>query len=497
MKGVKLISGGLTPLILLSALVSGGAYFARSEAAKRAEAEQKEAEQAVATAPVSQADFEVAVKSIGRLEAVKSLPVMCEVSGQVVRVIPNGTKVKKGDVILELDAKRIARSLRDSKNGYDDAAARLKQRQRDLAADVKRAQFALEQAQKDLDLFQAQQQADLISRRKQRDYDADDLVRAGDRLKREKKQADDNLIPKQQVEVRTAEIKSKEFGLEREGKDIELAEKKAESDLIDRKAAVQKAEADLARAKAAEQDETQNAKMQVQINEQQMSRAKEQFSKAVIKAPADGLVALESTGDRFGGGSQRPLDVGDPMYEGRKVATIPDLSEMRVALELTQDQVRLVKKKQKARIQVEGTPGVVFTGEVVEIAQTAKEQSMSGGFIPTGERVFQTYISLKNPKKVYLRPGTTATVEIVVDRMPKALTIPLETVFSQEGQSIVYVQRDGGFATVKVALGSQNEDVVVVKKGLKAKDRVALHDMREAGAEGGAGTAGGSSALPF
>jgi HlyD family secretion protein len=496
MKPLKLVSGGLTPLILLSALVSGGAYMARVSAAKRLQAEQEKAQEVIATAPVVKGDFEVAVRTMGKLEAVKAVPVMSEVTGQVVRVIPNGTKVKKDDIIMELDAKRMARSLRDQQNQYADAAAKLEQRKRELAAGVKSAGLALAQAQKDLDQFEAQQEADLANRRKQRDYDAHDLDLTQERFARMKRQADASLIPKQQVELATADIRAKEFGLERQDKDIELAEAKANADRLNKQAAAQKAQADLERAKAAEQDETQNATNQLKINEQQLKRAREQFAKAVIRSPAVGIVALESA-ERRGGGGSRPISIGDPIYEGRKVATIPDLAQMQVALELTQDQVRLVKKKQKARIEVEGVAGTVFQGEVTEIAQTATEQRLEGFFAPTGERVFQTHVSLKNPKKIYLRPGTTAVIHIIVDRVPKALSIPLECVFTREGKSIVYVARDGGFVPVEVKLGPKNEDVAVVKKGLKAGDRVSLHDVREAETDEDTGGASGSSPLPF
>ncbi len=497
MKPLKFISGGLTPLILLSALVSGGAYLARSSAAKRAAAEQQKTQQVIATVPVTKGDFEVVIRTMGKLEAVKSVPVMCDVTGQVVWVIPNGTKVKKGDTIIELDAKRMARSLRDQQNQYADAAARLEQRKRELAVGVKNAELALAQAQKDLDQFEATQEADLASRRKQSEYDAQDLGLTRERFDRKQRQADAALIPKREVELATADIKAKEFGLERQGKDIELAESKAKSDRLDKQAAVQKAQADLDRAKAAEQDEIQNATMQLQINEQQLKRAKEQFSKSVIRSPAVGIVALDSAGNRFGGGGNRPIAVGDPVYEERKVATIPDLAEMRVALELTQDQVRLVRKKHKAKIEVEGVSDTIFDGEVAEIAQTATEQRVQGWFAPTGERIFQTYVSLKNPKKLYLRPGTTSVIRIIVDRLPKALSIPLECVFTHEGKTVVYVLRDGRFKSVEVGLGPQNEDVVVVKKGLKAGDRVALHDVREMDTEGESGGTSGSSPLPF
>ncbi len=52
--------------------------------------------------------------------------------------------------------------------------------------------------------------------------------------------------------------------------------------------------------------------------------------------------------------------------------------------------------------------------------------------------------------------------------------IPLEAVFSKD--SISYVYADSGFSIDKrqIELGDSNEDVIIVKKGLKEKDVVYL-----------------------
>jgi multidrug efflux pump subunit AcrA (membrane-fusion protein) len=134
---------------------------------------------------------------------------------------------------------------------------------------------------------------------------------------------------------------------------------------------------------------------------------------------------------------------------------------------------------------------------VSEIASTAKEQNLRGIPLPTGDRVFPAYVELKNTKGADLRPGTSCVVTIVVDRIPKALTVPLECVFDRDQKKLVYVLRKGNFVPVEVELGPRNDDVVVVRKGLRPGDRVALHDMRAGPAGPSDGGGGKPAGLPL
>lgn len=491
----KLFIGGLTPIIVLAMLAAGGAYFGRVSAAKKTRIEREKEQQTIATVAVTQGDFEVSVTSVGKVGALKSKQVMSEISGEIVKIVPNGARVKKDDVIVVLDVPRMARQVRDIQSQYDDAVAQFERKKRDLAADVERAKITLDQAQKDLDRFESTQQADIDTKKSQKGYDEQDLTINRSRFDRKSTLADQALLPRRDVELATADIKAKEFGLEREGKDLELAEAKKTSDMLDKQAAVNKAKADLARAEAAQQDETQNAKMNVQINKQQLSRAQDQLSKAVIKASGDGIVVLA---DADQPGVSRPLEAGDRVWESLKVATIPDLSKMQVTLDLPQEQSRAVKRKQSVIVTVDAVPGVQFPGEVAEVSQTAKEAIMSGTGIPTGERAFPTKIDITDAKKAPLRPGMTASVRIVTERIPKAISVPIECVFDQDDRKIVYVDRKGHFSQTEVELGPQNDDVVVIRHGLKPGERIALRDI---GARGtritSASTKKGSSELPL
>ena len=482
MRALRALSGGLTPLILIAAIAAIGAWLLRMSIVRRAEAEQTAEQMVIAATRVKRGDFEVGVKALGKLEAVSSKPVVARVSGQIVHLAPDGVEVKEGEVIAELDVPRMMRRLRDQEMQYQQALDDLDTKRRELAAEVEKARVGLDKAKTELVQYQRQQESELAEKRSQKAQDTEDLDLRRKRFKRESSLAEEGLVPRRDIEIRTAELTAKEFGVQRETKELELAEARKSAEELDKQAAVTKAEADLARAESKQADETRDATTTLKIRETQLARVRDEFEKSVIRAPADGIVVLL---DQWQGGgmARRPVQPGDRVWEGRSIATIPDLDKMRVVLELTQDQARLVKRKQEAEITVEALPGQTFPGEVTEVSQTARESSFPGTGMPRGERTFQAYAEVKDRKGAPLRPGMTAHVWIIVDRVQKAVSVPLECVFERDGRHIAYVRRGREFQAVEVDLGARNDDAVVITKGLKGGEEVALRDLREPGAE--------------
>ena len=145
-RGLRLLSNGLTPIILVACIAAIGSWALRVSVARRVRAERLSEQMAIATTEVRRGEFEVAVEAMGKLEAVSSMSVIVEVSGQVVSLLPNGVEVKEGDIIAELDAPRMLRQLRDQEIQYQEARDDLKAKQRDLAAEMEKARIKLEQA---------------------------------------------------------------------------------------------------------------------------------------------------------------------------------------------------------------------------------------------------------------------------------------------------------------------------------------------------------------
>ena len=477
MRVLRPLAGGLTPIILIAAFVALGAWALRASIVTRAE-EQAEAEKAsVATVTVQKGEFKVIVEAVGKLAAVNSKPVIAEVSGQIVAIATNGSHVEEGDVIIELDVPRMFRDVRDREQEYRQALEELEEKKRDLGADVEKAELALEKAQTELKQFQEQTALELARKTTSTEKDEADLALARKRFERQKKLADEGLVPQQDVELATSEIRAKEFALERQIKDLQLTERQKESEELDKQAAVTRAEAELERAKSRRESELRNAQTALEVRKTQLERVQDEFGKSIIKAPADGILVLAEEGRD--GVQSRPLQPGDQVWDNRTVATIPDLSEMRVEFMLRQEQAHMVKKKHPAIVKVDAVAGMTFEAEVTEISQTATEARIPGIGIPSGERSFPARAGIEDLKHVALRPGTTANIDIIVNTIPDAVTVPLACVFERDERSIVYVRRGRDFRPVEVVLGEKSKGAVVITKGLKGGEEVALRSVGE------------------
>jgi hypothetical protein len=77
---------------------------------------------------------------------------------------------------------------------------------------------------------------------------------------------------------------------------------------------------------------------------------------------------------------------------------------------------------------------------------------------------------------ILLRPGLLADVEIIVDEVKDAITIPMQAVFDREGKSIVFVKTATGFEAREVTAAKRTESTMVIGSGLKPGEVLALSD---------------------
>jgi RND family efflux transporter MFP subunit len=471
------LAGGAVIVILISLAVAVSSWRARLSLAHRAEQERSQERAGVATTRTRKATFEVTVEAVGNLAAIKSEPVMTEITGQAVYVTPNGVPVKKGDVIAELDAPRLEREVQQSRESYEGAVEALEDREHDLGLSLELARIGLANAKEELARSRAKKEEELSDKQREIERAEKQFEKASEELELQTRLSEKGLVPRISVDQKEAEVKSKDFALKRQKKQQELARDQQSSEGLDKEAEVKKQEVEVARQESNQKFEVQQTRAQLKMREEELARAEKRLEKAVIRAPCDGIVVLEE--EYYGRGSRRPVQPGDRLWENRKIATIPDLDKMRVVVELPPDQARRVKKKQKALLEVEAMPGQAFPAEVTEIAQTASESSSRYMGVPGAERTFQTFVDVTNRKGVLLRPGMTARVRIIVERIPKAVVVPLECVFERDDDRVVYVRRGKDFRPVRVSLGEENPEEVVVLKGLRGGEELALRDMSE------------------
>jgi HlyD family secretion protein len=233
---------------------------------------------------------------------------------------------------------------------------------------------------------------------------------------------------------------------------------------------------------------SQNADLQrlaerKQKAERDMSRTQGYLRRMEIRAPNDGIVTLLPNFRTQGswGQSPPPFKEGDTAWTGAAIAEIPDLSEMRLELKLDEVDRGRLRVGQVVRVRVDAIPDREFDAELTWISPIA--ELLMKGFRQT-EKVFPAHAFLKqlDPR---LRPGMSASADIVIESQPKALLIPSRASFLHNGKPAVYVQRGQGFEIRQIEVGRRNDNDLIVLKGLEEGELVTLESPEEAARRAG------------
>jgi HlyD family secretion protein len=337
---------------------------------------------------------------------------------QILELVQNGARVKKGDVVVVFDPTSLQRSADQYRAtlGQVEAEISRARAQRLLAeekdqTDIMSAQFALEKAQLD------------ASTR--------DVIPA---IENEK-----NVLAVAKAEQKLRELETK----------IESGRVGAEADLSGVLRKRDKAKADL-------------------------DQAERNLDNLTLRSPGDGIITLlpnSRARTSLLSGRTPSFKEGDRAWAGAEIAELPDMSTIHAITPVYEADRGRVKLGQPVTLQIEAVPDKEHKGKVSEISTLAKLDYTS---YPT-RKSFDLRVQLEQPDP-RLRAGMTAAVRVEVERLANSIVIPEEEVFEKGGRMIAYVQTNDGYAERKLVLGRRSGGQILVEDGLKPGERIALKD---------------------
>ncbi len=164
--------------------------------------------------------------------------------------------------------------------------------------------------------------------------------------------------------------------------------------------------------------------------------AKENLYKTAVYAPMDGTISklTKEKGERVAGASQ--------FSAGTEIMRIADLQYMEVRVNVNENDVVKVSLNDTANVEVDAYPNRKFKGIVTSIANSATLSS-TGTFSSDQVTNFEvkirilpdSYADLIPIDKPYLspfRPGMSAAVEIVTNKVENVLTVPVQAVTTRD-----------------------------------------------------------------
>jgi RND family efflux transporter MFP subunit len=468
----------LTAMAAVMAVVSGVGLAARqdrkgdSESAAPAPAtapvaagQERGGASAAPTHTVARGNLRITVNERGNLEAAASEDVYSQVEGwtTILHLVPEGTRVKKGDLIAELDAA----NLRDQLVNQEIAASRAQADYENALTTRRVAEIAVKEyelgahpqevAAIEAENLNAELSVQMAKDRVERTRRARNQIETAlsgksasateilaqldvaDRLDAAK-----SSLVQGELAVSMAQTKLKalkEYTFHRMITELQTNVEKARSDELAKQA-----------ASNLEKTKLQNLERQIQSTK--------------IESPSDGIVLYANT-TRIQGMGTPTIEEGAQVRERQKLFKIADLKgPMRVDAKVRELRVDRVQPGQKVAIRVDAFPNESFTGTVETVAPFPDLG------VNVSPKFYTTSVRFEKPTPM-LRPGMTAAVEILIDELEGVLTVPVQAVMSLGGNYLVAVEKhDGKFEWRQVTLGAANDNFVEVMEGLKADERI-------------------------
>ena len=189
-----------------------------------------------------------------------------------------------------------------------------------------------------------------------------------------------------------------------------------------------------------------------------------------VKAPIDGMV---NYGDPSNPWRRGDVQAGMTLNPGEVLMTIPNMSAMQANINVPEADIDKVKPGQAAMIYVEAMGRRTFSGEVARVSEVANPS----GWISSDVKEFRVEVSI--PDGNGLRPGFTCDAEITVEKIPDALRLPVQAVFRDGEQWVVYQGSVSRPKKMPVGIGRSSITHVQITEGLKKGDRVLLNPAEE------------------
>lgn len=199
--------------------------------------------------------------------------------------------------------------------------------------------------------------------------------------------------------------------------------------------------------------------------ELKIRQAEQAMSSLEVRAPYDGVLVLKRD---FRGD---PVRVGDTVWSGQPLAEIPDLAEMEGEVFVLEADAGGLAPGKKAEVVLESQPGAVHPATIRRVDTLAKPR-LRGSPV----QYFAVTLKLAATDPKVMKPGQRIRAVLALDDRPDALTVPRQAVFEREGKTVVYRRKSGGFEPAEVTLGPSGAGRVVVEKGIRPGDVLALTD---------------------
>ncbi len=360
------------------------------------------------------------IRERGTVESSRWVEVRCEVRGgsTILFVRPEGSRVGKGDLLVELDDAALREQLAAAEIAARQAKAALEQanaereaveldqeamiqvleeelrsaelaRQRILGdggelacqlaavqSDLAIARERLKVAESLLDAAPAERQGDSVVDLRLKAFEAREAIKAAE----VRKQFLEEHERQYQTAFLNGSISQKKLQMVRQKNGLEKSVRSAKADVLAKETVVV-------------------------VAKRKLGQIEQQIAKCKIYAPQDGIIVHATAAASRN--RTTPIEAGATVRERQPLVRIPDLSSLQVKVHVNESRISRVRVGQSARILCDALPDRPFQGRVVQVNDVPEPSTWLTGDV----KEYAAVVSIEGPVEL-LRIGLTALIEI-------------------------------------------------------------------------------------
>ncbi|MBN1820402.1 MAG: HlyD family efflux transporter periplasmic adaptor subunit [Prolixibacteraceae bacterium] len=151
------------------------------------------------------------------------------------------------------------------------------------------------------------------------------------------------------------------------------------------------------------------------------------------------------------------------------LAVLPNMSEVSSKIYVKEIDISKINIGDSVRVTFDALENVTLGGKISWISALGEDHK------DYDMKVFEVHVQVEGTDPE-LKPAMSSTNDIIISRFENVITVPVNSVFSENDTSFVFIKQ--GKKTIKrnVITGPDNNEVIVINEGLKEGDQILLKD---------------------
>ena len=382
------------------------------------------------TSEVLQGELIVKISATGVVEPNFQVEVKSKASGEVLSFpFEEGDRVKKGELLLQLDKSDEQRNVAKARADLSSSAAKYKKAQTSLILQKTKYSTDIKTSESEIETAIA------------------NLKESEDKLNRQSELYEKKFVSRESLDAAATLFKVNQ------------------ENLVQAKTKLQRAK-DSIHDITMKENEIELVLSEVKSSEISLAEVEERLEETEIFAPINGVIIekLVEEGQIIASGISN-------VSGGTSIATIADMSRLFIIADIDETDIGSVKIGHAVKITADAYPGKVFKGKVTRIAPQ--------GLVENSITIFKVKIEVKGSGKNLLKPMMSSNIDIVTRKVKDAVYTTRAGIRKDDDGKYVMLLKNDEPEKVRVETGIRNPIHMQITSGLSPGDKVILGDWEK------------------